>query len=537
MPGDPDVVAAQSEAARLAQLGRRGEAINILRELIDRDPQQAKPRILLGNVWKTEGKAPQALEQYRKALELDPDSLLARVNMLRPLMDVHDWGGVGETLQWMQAQGADHSASRLSFIHPMDAMLMGLPAGVCKRSAEAHILRTIKTEAVSEARDMNPTHGGRLRVAYLSRDFRDHAVGHLIRSLIRGHDRQRFEVFAYSYGRDDGSRFRTELQAFADHFHDVQGLSDQEIAEHIRSCGVSILVDLGGHTTDNRMGILARRPAPIQWHYLGFPGTTGAPFVDGFVTDQVVSPPGQDVHFSERLVRLEGCFMVSDPDLEGFNPSDGQRSEWGLPQDAVVLCGFHQTAKIHPAVFEAWMAILSRVPKALLWLKEPWPEAQRRFAARASALGVDPARIRYASNVPDRRRHLLRVSCADLYLDAFGRYGGHSTALEALWLGVPLLTCAGDTFSSRVSMSLLRAAHLDSLVARDPEDYVDQVIRLSQDGAERSRLRKHLAHARAARQGLFDINAPVRALEQAMTEAWSCDVTRPRPNQSPMTTS
>jgi predicted O-linked N-acetylglucosamine transferase (SPINDLY family) len=514
-----DFEAALREATRQAAAGRLEEAMSLLLRLTALQPRHAKARTFLGNVYKLKGDTPRALEHYRAAIGLQPDLLMARVNMLRPLMDVHDWSAVDSTRDWMRAGGPDSAEPLLPLIHPMDAMLMGLPADDCRRAAEAHAARTLPATAASPPRFEHPS-GGRLRVAYLSRDFRDHAVGHLVRSLLCGHDRQRFEVFAYSVGRDDASRFRRELETSADHFHDMKGYPDRDIADHIRSAGIHVLVDLGGHTTDNRLGVLAARPAPIQWHYLGYPGTTGAAFVDGFVADDVVAPLGQEAHFSEPLVRLETCLMVSDPDLAQLRLPAGDRTRWDLPPDALVLCAFHQTAKIHPAVLDAWLTVLRRVPKALLWLKEPWPEARARFSDRARAHGVDPSRIRYAANLPGRDLHLQRVSCADLFLDAFGRYGGHSTALEALWLGVPVVTSLGDTFAARVPMSLLRAAQLEPLVARDPEDYAHRVTRLCLDEEERHHWREKLAEARRNRQGLFDIEAPVRALEKAMTAAW-----------------
>ena len=246
-------------------------------------PSDAKVRTLLGNVYKLKGDAPRALEQYRAALNLHPDLLLARVNMLRPLMDVHDWSAVGSIRDWVRAQGANGAEPHRPLIHPMDAILMGLPADDCRRAAEAHVARTLPATGAHTPRFEHPA-GGRLRVAYLSRDFRDHAVGHLVRSLLRGHDRERFEVFAYSVGRNDASRFRLELETCVDHFYDMKGHPDHTIAEHIRSASIHVLVDLGGHTTDSRLGVLAARPAPIQWHYLGYPGTTGAAFVDGFVS-------------------------------------------------------------------------------------------------------------------------------------------------------------------------------------------------------------------------------------------------------------
>lgn len=493
--------------------------MSLLAQLIKRQPHHAKARTFLGNVYKLKGDTPRALEHYRAAIGLQPDLLIARVNMLRPLMDVHDWSAVDSIRDWMDARAQSSEAPLLSLIHPMDAMLMGLPADDCRRSAEAHVARSLPTTAASPPRFEHPPRA-HLRVAYLSCDFRDHAVGHLVRSLLRGHDRERFEVFAYSVGRDDASSFRHELETYADHFYDMEGCADQTIADHIRRAGIHILVDLGGHTTNNRLGVLAARAAPIQWHYLGYPGTTGAAFVDGFVADDVVAPPGQETHFSEPLVRLETSFMVSDPDLAQPRPPGGDRTRWGLPADALILCAFHQTAKIHPVALDAWLTVLQRVPKALLWLKEPWLEARERFSERARVHGVDPSRIRYAANLPGRSLHLDRVSCADLFLDAFGRYAGHSTALEALWLGIPVVTSLGDTFAARVPMSLLRAAQVEPLVARDPEDYVHRVTRLCLDEAERHHWRGKLAEARRNRQGLFDIEAPVRALEKAMTAAW-----------------
>jgi predicted O-linked N-acetylglucosamine transferase (SPINDLY family) len=501
----------------LAECGRIEEATRVLARAVALDPRDPYAQMNLANAHRRRGDSDTALEHYRTAVRLQPDLLLAWSNMLRPLLDACDWAGAARALDAILARRSAGDPDWHRYIMPMDALLLPLPPETRREVAEFHA-RQLDSGAAPLGRAPSARRE-RLRIGYFSRDLRNHAVGQLARALFANHDRARYEVLAYSYGRDDGSRYRQEIAAAADRFVDVRDEAPDATARRIASDAVDILVDLGGYTTEHRLAVLAQRPAPVQVHYLGYPATLGARFIDYFVTDHVASPPGQEALFTEHLVRLPGCFMVNDPDqpLVHRPPS---RAECGLPPDGVVFCAFHQTAKITQEVFDAWVDVLRAVPGSVLWLRSPGGEAARNLGARAREQGVDPQRLAFAPNLVEKERHVARMAAADVFLDTFGRYNGHSTVNEALWATLPVVTIAGTTFASRVAASLVTAAGAPELAVRDRAAYVALAARLAGDPAERAVLRRRLAEARRTAP-LFDSARTVRALEGAYETMWA----------------
>ena len=500
----------------IASLGRVDEAERLFASAVELDPGDAYARMNLANAYRRRGELDQAMAHYRAAVRLQPDLITAWSNMLRPSLDACDWAGAARALEIVLKRRDRGDPDWPRYLAPMDSLLVPLPPEACREVAEYHGRRL--AAAVAPVVSGGPRRDGRLRIGYFSRDFRNHAVGQLVRTLFRLHDRSRFEVLAYSYGRDDGSRYRDEIAATADRFADVRAESPAETARRIAADAVHILIDLGGYTTDHRLGVLAARPAPVQAHYLGYPATLGGRLADYFVTDHLASPPGQDALFTEHLVRLPHCFMVSDPDqpLVDAAPS---REACGLPEGGAVLCAFHQAAKITPEVFAAWAEILRAVPDSVLWLRSARPELAHNLAAAARQHGVAPERLRYAPNVADKRHHVARMAAADLFLDTFGRYNGHSTVNEALWAALPPVTVAGETFAARVATSLVAAAGAPELAESAPAGYVARAIALARDPAARERLRRRLTGARGTAP-LFDDTRTVRALERAYEAMW-----------------
>lgn len=501
----------------LARGGRFEDARACFQRGVDLAPGDAFAQMNLANAHRRFGALDRALVHYREAVKTAPDLVLAWSNMLRPLMDAGDWDGAHAGLAAIRAlreQGDPHWAR---YIAPMDSLLLPLAADERRDIAAYHAARL--------AVDAPPLHRPRvrddakLRIGYVSRDFRHHAVGQLARALFLGHDRARFDITAYSYGRDDGSAYRRAAETEADRFVDGQAMPIDALAQRIADDGIDILVDLGGYTSDHRLAVFARRPAPVQAHYLGYPATLGGGLVDYYFTDTVASPADHDARFAECLVRLPPTFMVSDPD-QPVMTAPAPRAPWKLPEEAVVLCAFHQTAKVHPAVLDAWLAILRAAPGALLWLKAPGAEPERRFREAAARADVDPARLVFAPNVADKSAHLQRMAAADLFLDTFERYGGHSTVNEALWCGVPAVTIAGDRFATRVAASLLHAAGAPELAVADVPAYIDLAVRLARDADARRACRERLIAARA-HAPMFDATATVRAIERACEAMWS----------------
>jgi predicted O-linked N-acetylglucosamine transferase (SPINDLY family) len=313
------------------------------------------------------------------------------------------------------------------------------------------------------------------------------------------HARGRCDVFAYNNSADDGSPIRRRLHRAFANWCDVGALSDADAAARIRTDGLDVLVDLNGHTLGGRLGILAQRPAPVQIHYKGFPGTLAYAAIDAIVADAIVVPPGDDAHYLERVVRLPRCYFVND--RQRALPPRPERATLGLPDTALVLVCFNQTQKLSRQFFACWMETLREQPSAVLWLLAPDEIAQRNLRAEAQRLGVAPERLVFAGHA-QHDDHIARLRAADLALDVLP-YGSHTTGSDALWAGVPLLTCRGATFAGRVGASLLHAVNLPGLVTESFDEYRNLLRALA---ADRRRLRELGAHLDAGRMRfeLFD---------------------------------
>lgn len=357
---------------------------------------------------------------------------------------------------------------------------------------------------------------GRLRIGYFSADFHNHATAYLAAGLFEQHDRERFEVFAFSFGPDRQDAMRQRLVHGFDHFHDVRGLSDGEIRRLARDSGIQIAVDLKGHTLDQRTGIFAGRAAPLQVSYLGFPGTMGAPYFDYILADATVLPPEHQPWYSEKAVWLPDTYQVTDSHRAPAQTT-GTRADHGLPGNAFVFCCFNNPYKITPDVFAAWMRLLRDCPDSVLWLLESAPEAGANLRREAAGHGIDGSRLVFA-RYAEASAHLNRQRHADLFLDTF-HYNAHTTASDALWAGLPVLTRLGAAFPGRVAASLLRAAGLPELVTQSTEDYVALATALYHDRGRLAALRDHLEQKRQT-CALFDTARFCRGIEAAYTAMW-----------------
>ncbi|HEX4885748.1 MAG TPA: tetratricopeptide repeat protein [Casimicrobiaceae bacterium] len=381
----------------------------------------------------------------------------------------------------------------------------------------AQLLATARDHAGAQPHARAPAvvrRGDRLRVGYLSADFHEHATAYLAAGLFERHDRARVETFAYALDRDDGGPMRARLKRAFAHWRDVRELDDDAAARTIRDDALDVLVDLKGHTQGSRLGILARRPAAVQIHYLGFPGTLAHPGIDALVADATVVPEGDERHFAERVLRLPGCYQVNDRDRP--LPPAPSRASVGLPDDALVLCSFNQAYKLTRPLVALWLDVLARHGDAVLWLNVPHASAQRQLRAFAAARGVAPERVVFAGYAK-QEEHLARLRCADLALDVLP-YGSHTTGSDALWCGVPLLTATGATFAGRVGTSLVRAAGLPQFAAPTLDAYAERLEALV---ARRDALREAQAHLERERRRLplFDTDAFARAFEALLQQA------------------
>ncbi|MEI9982824.1 MAG: hypothetical protein WDN69_06190 [Aliidongia sp.] len=322
----------------------------------------------------------------------------------------------------------------------------------------------------------------------------------LVAELIERHDRARFDVTGISFGPDDGSALRARMMHGFDRFIDVRSESDRAVAQRLAELEIDIAVDLMGHTRDNRLGILAYRPAPLQVSFLGYPGPTGADFIDYVVADATVLPRDRQPYWTERIVHLTGCYQANDS-LRPIPDARPSRVECGLPEQGFVFCCFNNNYKISPDIFAIWMRLLAAVPGSVLWLLRDNDDAARRLAAEAAAHGVDPARLIFAP-VAGPEHHLARHRQADLFLDTLP-YNAHTTASDALRMGLPVLTCPGESFAARVAASLLTALDMPELIVPDLASYEALALALATDPARLSAIKQKLLR-NAAGAALFD---------------------------------
>jgi protein O-GlcNAc transferase len=455
----------------LANLGRYDEAVAVWRRVLTIDP--AHPSAL------------GALAFYRLMICDWSDIASFEVELKRAL----EQGRVIEpfTLLAYSVGPADQLRHTRRFVrHRMPAVAQ-LPAIASKRSAD------------------------RIRLAYLSSSFNRHPTAWQIAELFELHDRNRFEVLGISYGPDDGSEIRARLVKAFDGFHDVGLRSDREAAELLRALDVDIAIDLKGHTEQARPAILAYRPAPIQVSYFGFTATMGVDFIDYILADRVVLPSDQQDHYSERIVHLPGSYWVNDSKRHVADEAPS-RGSVGLPEDGFVFCCFNNSYKLTPQVFDVWMRLLQQVEGSVLWLLRTSEAATRNLCNEASARGVDPARLVFAPKV-EISHHLARHRLADLFLDNLP-VNAHTAASDALWVGLPVVTCAGDSFVGRVAASLLDAVGLPDLVTRGLDEYEALALKLARDSALLSAMRQKLESNRRT-HGLFDTAGLCRHIESA----------------------
>jgi predicted O-linked N-acetylglucosamine transferase (SPINDLY family) len=357
----------------------------------------------------------------------------------------------------------------------------------------------------------------RLRIGYVSPDMRLHPIAYLLTELWERHDRERFEVYAYSIGPGEDSPLRQRIENAFEHFVDAGRDSAEATAERIRADGIQMLIDLNGFTFLGRPEIFASRPAPVQMHWLGYLGTLGADWCDYIITDRYATPPEMQPHFTERFLYLAGGYTPSDTRRE-IDPAPQSRSAQGLPDDAIVFCCFNNTYKIGPVVFDAWMRILSAVPNSVLWLSPTSDAARANLLREASARGVAPERLVFAPRA-ELGTYLARLRLADLFLDTWP-YNAGTTANDALYVGLPLLTCAGETMAGRVAASQLLTIGMPELVTRDLEAYEAVAIALGRSSERLAELRRKLAVRRTA-SCLFDMERYTRGFEDALVAAWN----------------
>jgi protein O-GlcNAc transferase len=452
-----------------------------------------------------------AMETIEQALTLAPaaPAVLAQAAMTFRYACAWDRVAACETA----LADAARDRARPFAVSPMIAAAVIADAATQARAIRDFVARTMpRAQAVAVPYVKQP--GTALRVGYLSADFHEHATAHLIAGMFEAHDRARITTFAYALDSDDASAMRKRLMRAFAHWRNVRDASDEDAAALIARDTLDVLVDLKGHTSGSRIGILARRPAPHQIHYLGFPGTIAHAAIDAQVADAIVVPPGDERHYDEHVLRLPVCYQVNDRARP--LPAVPDRTAVGLPERGLVLVCFNQTYKLTREFVDAWLDTLATHADAVLWLNVPHALARRNLRAAAQARGVAPERIVFAPIV-SQPEHLARLRCADLALDVLP-YGSHTTGSDALWCGVPLLTLTGSTFAGRVGTSLVNAANLPDLAVPTMDAYRDTLEALATD---RARLAHYKAHLERERYNLplFDTQRFTREFEALLESA------------------
>ena len=490
----------------LKALGDHAGAMQSYQRALQIKADYAEVHANVGHLYQEQGAIARAIASYRRALQLQQRFPEALGNYCYLVLDRADWRHY-ESLRAAVINGvsAGHRGFPvLPFLAVTDAAELQL------RCAQTHV--TANHPPVATAPALPARHGGsRITVAYLSADLRDHAVSYLAGGLFALHDRQRFNVIAISLAKAADSDLGRRVRGSFDQFIEVHDKDDHAVATLIRQLGVDILVDLMGFTRQCRPNILAHRPAPVQINYLGFPATMGAPYIDYILADDYLIPPRWRGCYAEQVVCLPDCFQVND--AQRFRPdSQPTRAEHGLPATGFVFCCFNNTYKINPPVFDCWMRLLQHVAGSVLWLVATDDDVQAALRAEAGRRNVDPQRLVFAPRVP-YHAHLLRLQLADLFLDTFPFNAG-TTASDALWVGVPIVTCSGEAMASRMAGSLLQACDLAELITDNLPDYESLAARLATDAAWLQRCRATLAEQR--QQGpLFDTARFCRHLETA----------------------
>jgi predicted O-linked N-acetylglucosamine transferase (SPINDLY family) len=510
-------LAHNNRAAVLTQLQRWQEALASYDAALAANPDYAEAYNNRGHVQAELKQYEAAIVSYQTALRLKPDFDLLPGVLLNAKMQICDWAGLDDAIDGVLGGIDDGLAVTTPFA------LLPLPASRAqqRRCAELHVQAKVAPSAPPPA--ATPSADGKIRVGYISPDFRTHPVSFLLAGLIEQHDRAKFEVIGLSYGTaPEADPMYKRMAAAFDQFIDIRALSDEEVVTKARALGLDIAVDLAGYTQHARSDIFAGRAAPVQINYLGLPATMGADFIDYIIGDAVVTPEAHWGDYAEKIISLPDTFQVNDS--KRAVPGPMTRAQAGLPDDAFVFCSFSNTFKYNPDLFDVWVKILQRVPNSVLWLLAEDETHKTHLKNFMHGDGIDEARLIFAPRL-SYDQHMARYQVADLILDTLPFNGGTTTA-DALWAGVPVLTCLGRTYAGRMAASVLQAAGLTDLVTTSLDDYAAKAVALAGNAAKLAQYRAHLKPRSSA---LFDTARFARHLESAYTQV----VGRARAGQAP----
>ncbi len=457
-----------------------------------------------GNALTELSRPQEALADYERALAIDPNHPSALSGLANAALLIGDWQRTADLKERLR----DDVLADRSLIQPFVVMGYWDDNELQLKASQHYVRRAGPGPLPALWRGERYGHE-KIRIAYLSADFHNHVTAALTVEMFERHDRERFHITAMSFGPDDGSAMRARLITAFDHFHDARQQSDREVAELLKALQIDIAVDLGGHTSGARPWVLAHRPCPVQAKYMGYPGTSGSDFIDYLIADRTVTPPDQEQFFSEKIIALPDTLWVTDT-ARTVPPAPG-RAEAGLPETGFVFCCFNHNWKITAPIFDVWMRLLAQVEGSVLWLLEGNAAIGANLRKEAAARGIAPERLIFAKRTTPEQ-HLARQQLADLFLDTLP-YNAHTTASDALWVGLPLITLPGNSFPARVAASILQAANLPELIVPDLASYESLVLKLARDPVALKAVREKLADKSA--MPLFDTARFTRNLEAA----------------------
>jgi len=508
----PNVAAIHNNLGNaLKSLEKYEEAVACYRSALMIDPGDPATHNNMAFALSQLGDDEAAAASYQRAVELDRDSISYLADLLQQRALVCDWSQSDESLQ-RELKALEFGSTPDKAAHPFCFLALTDDAGFLSKATEAFVHANYGSGPAVES--FGKRHdGGRIRIGYFSADFHAHATMYLMAELFEQHDRSKFEIHAFSIGPDKQDEMRSRLLANVDAFHDVRLMGDEEIVVLSRSLGIDIAIDLKGFTRGSRMRIFSLRAAPIQVNYLGYPGTLGAPYIDYILADPVLIPADHRRYYTEKVVCLPDSYQVNDSTRK-ISKRCLSRSDFSLPERGFVFCCFNNSYKIRPQVFDIWMRLLNRIEGSVLWLLRDNSMAERNLRKEAEQRGIDPERLIFSDRMP-LADHLARHRLADLFLDTFN-YNAHTTASDALWAGLPVLTKAGEGFASRVAASLLSAVGMNTLITDTEHDYEEAAIRLATNPHELNALKQHLSESLET-TALFDAEKFARDIEAAYT--------------------
>ena len=502
------------------KFGDLTKAFDSFMTAIELVPDFAEPWFNLGEVHKDLGRFNEAIDCYEKTLELKPDSDTVIDQLAITYQRICKWDNAERCIkQIINLTEKSLNAGEAVAGTPHNCMTRRDDPLLCYRVAKSWSEEISAEVAIVKEKftfGNKRKEKDKIRVGYLSNTFLNHPGGHLIAGLFGEHNRDAFEIFAYSYGPDDESYYRKKIESESDSFIDISGVGDEEAATMINRDEIDILVDLRGYTKNSRPKICALRPSPVQVVYLGFPGSSGAEFYDYLIADKTIVPQEHLQYFSENIVYMPDCYQVNNND-QPISEAVFSRKEAGLPEDGLVFCSFNTEYKVEPVMFSCWMEILKTVPNSVLWLLSSSEEVSENLSKEAESRGVNKNRLVFAKQMA-KDKHLKRSQLADIAFDT-KIVNGHTTTSDALWAGLPVITMPGNHFSSRVSASILKAAGLPELVVTTLEEYKELAVELSLNEDMLKKLKTKVEENRRT-ESLFDTQLFASNIEKAYKIMW-----------------